>query len=444
MIKLQDNKAQAAVELAVFGAVLIYIIGSIVRTAVSNSYTQDYNFQAFRLALLTSWQTSTPNPYNPNISHNNATVLFVQDRLSPDPGKYGDVDRNPYIAQGSGTFSYELDYPLDSASAVKDNAPIMDVFINGVHFAFTTASYGSYDLKKTSCGSGGPYSPPQTQAQCLQNQCLRNNREWKGGYKLFYTMDPNGSPANGIPTFPPTCNSDLTKDTDGGICDDKDVFDLGRNGQDIVPSSLRKSISWAWAATPAASTSSIGLNTDSNEFPSYDVDGRLKEVTIFGFNGSSVQFEDFQGGDIDATWDLTSCKPKPGLLNSSEIYTFTSNAGASGPSQGPTYLQIKEGNLYNPGNGHYVRSMDSHDNVDVVQREIQLSNNNGEWCKIGGKANGIPNPVEACSNNCFSADTITKTCLDTNTNIIFVRSRLQNVTGHAWLTDIAGQMKVQQ
>ena len=108
MLKLKNKKAQAAVELAVFGAILIFLLGAIVRSAMSNSYLQNQNFKAMRIAMLASWNGSKAQ----NTARNNASVLFIEDRLSPDFNKYGVLDRNPLIANGSGTFTYMLLYPL--------------------------------------------------------------------------------------------------------------------------------------------------------------------------------------------------------------------------------------------------------------------------------------------------------------------------------------------
>jgi hypothetical protein len=60
MFRTDHKKAQAAVELAVFGAILIFVLGTIVRSAVGNSFTQNQNFKAMRMAMLASWQGSGP------------------------------------------------------------------------------------------------------------------------------------------------------------------------------------------------------------------------------------------------------------------------------------------------------------------------------------------------------------------------------------------------
>jgi len=575
MLKKDNKIAQAAIELAVFGAILIFILGTIVRTAVGNGYAQNENFKAMRMALLASWNSSKAA----NMSRTSASILFVEDRLSPDLNKYGSLDRSPNISQGSGTFSFEEMYPL-SQTEVASNLPIMDIYINGQHFPFTTAAYvANRTITRPSCPSGGPYPPltdggTLTQAQCLQNQCLRNEREWAGGivnasqfdnvipvatldsttsatltangnaifkalinagllatsgsgtgtsavvttaytqmpttfsitdpvtnqpdiltsqeigqiqsilsaaqypYKLFYTNEVNGTPQ--FVTTPPTsCVSNMT--TSDALCSSLTVLDANGNSytnsngdmqydllrlgnytfalgtdssvdtQFPLGGPMRNYIAWQWAAVAATGATSIGLNASNNQYPQLDIDGRLQVVTVYSINQNAdgtptVSYEDPQGGDIDGTWNLASCGPKPGLENDAQIFTFT---------QSGTYLQILEGKLYNPETDQFVRSVNKKDTIDLIQREIQLSNNTGRFCNgssplatVGG--DGVdPNPVEVCiapssGQSCFSSlQNFSSTCFDENDNMLFVRSRLQDQRGHFWMTDATGQLQVQ-
>ncbi len=523
------KKGQAAVELAVFGAILVFILGTIVRSAVGNSYTQEHNFKAMRMAMLESWQGSDAAKGLagvPQISHNSASVLFIEDRLSPDINKYGSLERNPFIANGAGTFSYELNYPLDKGE-VSLNLPVMDVYINGQHFPFTTASYvANRPITR-------PASCNYPAGSCSQNQCLRNQREWVTDpsdstkkYKLFYTMIPSNGDSR-FSVIPPVCadpNNVKCKDKalslslplpdgSGAFNNGEMQYDLLRNGNYAAvdsqfpaapPALMRKNISWQWAATLGTvqgdttdgADPMIGLDPDNNQFPSYDIDGRLKEVTIYGISQNSdgsptVTYEDNQGGDIDSSWDTNSCGPKPGLQSDSHILTFTSicpSDGSSCPAFGrcadgsacqPTYLQVKEGKMYNPETGQEVRSVSRRSNVDLIERRIQLSNNTGRFCNGAmpqpcvancttpsncscpalADPSFVPNPVEVCVDgntcNCFMGstangptnpacgNTIAETCFDASNNLIYVRSRLQDRRGNAWMTNASGQLKVQ-
>ena len=557
-----SKKAQAAVELAVFGAILIFLLGAIVRSAVGNSYTQNQNFKAMRMAMLASWNGSKAQ----NVSRNSASILFIEDRLSPDFNKYGDLDRNPYIASGSGTFSYMLLYPLASTE-VSQNLPVMDVYINGQHFPFTTAAYVTNTMTR-------PASCPYPAGSCAQNQCLRNQREWVGGtvaqnqlesviqvplssstdaimasnasaifnalvaggeisappgatagiinltalpptfsitsstgsqvqlsqaqinsiesilqsnqsqYKLFYSMGVNQT--DQFSPSPPSCVNPNTlackdkalsstlqvTDASGNLFTNTNgemEYDLQRLGnyaavdsQFPVGGRMRNLIAWQWTATAGTSESLIGLDALNNQYPAYDIDGRLKTVTIYNITVNSgiptVTYEDYAGGDIDSTWDTNSCGSKPGLQNESQIFTFTKNAQNS--TNGGTYLQIKEGQLYNPETNQFVRSANKRDTIDIVQRTIQLSNNTGRFCSGGTPLatvanDGVtPNPVEVCvspgsGGNCFTGSNsngqiIAQTCFDENDNMLFVRSRLEDRRGHFWMTNASGQLKVQR
>jgi len=468
MLKIDQNKAQAVVELAVFGAILIYIIGTIIRTAVGNSLTQNENFKAMRLAMLESWQGSIVS----NISRNSASVIVLEDRLSPEYGKYGTLDRTPYMANGSGTFSYELLYPLTpGADNMQAQMPIMDVFINGQHFTFSTSYYVYRTLLNPDDGYQvapgyqncplGNNTPPivkQTlsKEECLHNQCLRYIREWVGGriyasqfdnvispvnvvdptctglgtakqqnlcqanlnglaifdmlaqspgalidqiggnassvgkidpayvtagtsstawsafmvryrgwfstyfpqltsppytqaqinarvaqstpaavnaqlvnikkvldsvppyaYKLFYTFVANmliPGAAEAAPVYTvnaPTCashpcqNQELSSDRcladpSATLCNNNGdlLFDLQRNnipsgqpGSSIVPSALRPYMAWEWTATAGTTAAMIGLVTSNGQFPQYDIDGRMKEVTIYSISGPNAKGE---------------------------------------------------------------------------------------------------------------------------------------------------------
>jgi hypothetical protein len=184
----------------------------------------------------------------------------------------------------------------------------------------------------------------------------------------------------------------------------------------------------------------------------------------------TVSYEDYQGGDIDSSWDSNSCGPKPGLQNESQIFTFTKkgNTCSDGtacslgttcsdgtPCPQGTYLKVLEGKLYNPETNQFVRSANRRDTIDLIQRTVQLSNNTGRFCSgntplttVAG--DGVtPNPVEVCippgaGENCFSSEqNIKSTCFDENDNMLFVRSRLEDRRGHFWMTNASGQLKVQ-
>ena len=298
---------------------------------------------------------------------------------------------------------------------------------------------------------------------------VANTEGGSGSSQNGGSSGPNGSSTQ-FSISAPTCASHPCKDkelsqTIGTLAGADLMFDLQRNNDitqtvppnPINPKNLRPYIAWQWSATAGTTPDLIGLDAANNQYPSYDIDGRLKSVTIYGISQDSsgdpiVTYEDYQGGDIDSTWDLNTCGPKPGLQSGSEIFTFTNNG---------TYMQVKEGKMYNPETGQFVRSANQRDSIDLIQRTIQLSNNTGRFCSMSsptvpcgtaGDADlGVtcvsPNPVEKCvdgtTDNCFNGSNIAMTCYDTSQNTIYVRSRLANKGGHFWQTNASGQLQVQ-
>jgi len=127
------KKAQTAMELAVFGAILIFVVGAIVRQALSAGYMQNQQLRAMRQAMTTSYRYSTGlaggGGGSGDASHQTASVLFVEDRLTAESAKYAAIDRTPYVASAAATYSRNLFLPVDAGEDY--NLPIYDIFING-------------------------------------------------------------------------------------------------------------------------------------------------------------------------------------------------------------------------------------------------------------------------------------------------------------------------
>lgn len=154
---MENKKAQTAMELAVFGAILIFVIGAIVRQALSAGTTQNQSLRAMRQAMTTSYKYSSGlmglGGDDGTASHQSANILFIEDRLTADSAKYGAIDRTPTIVSASATYSRNLFLPVDAGEDF--NLPIYDIFINGRHFPFTTANFKTINLA-VSCQSASP------------------------------------------------------------------------------------------------------------------------------------------------------------------------------------------------------------------------------------------------------------------------------------------------
>lgn len=121
-------RAQAIAEIAVFGAIVLFLIASIVHQTVSTSFVLENSLKTLRKAMAMSAK------YGRGVS-----LLVIDDRLTPAVSKYGATERQPVIASSSASFTQNLFMPVtcDNANVV----PKMDVIINGVQRTFTTAAW---------------------------------------------------------------------------------------------------------------------------------------------------------------------------------------------------------------------------------------------------------------------------------------------------------------
>jgi hypothetical protein len=228
-------------------------------------------------------------------------------------------------------------------------------------------------------------------------------------------------------------------DSSGSDADDR--FDLNRDGPFDVPATERDGFAWQWGPVDAINETDgdttgngivyCGSRDDcakSAENTEVDVDCDLKVETIMSMSPSSgslssVGVLDAQDGDMDFTWsenDINN-KPRPGLTKDVRMYTRV---------WGGTYLLIEEGKLYDPYTRQFIRTAQKNDQIDIIERVFQLSNDTGRFCPGGSPSNG----VEACD-DCFSAANISRICMDTANLLIFMRSRIVNLHGRKWITD---------
>jgi len=457
------ENAQTAIELAVFGSILIFVVGMIVRQALGTGYLQNQNLKAMRLALLTSHEYSEGlkgPPDNPDAidgvaSRNSASVLLIEDRLVAESNRYGAIDRFPQIVSGSGTHSRNLFLPVEAGEDW--NIPVLDVFVNGKHFILQIGKLISVNLTTTGwipdCGiKTVPNIPPPPDFIEIDVGC-----------SLLYTIIPNH------PENDDWCNGgDISCPSDGNL-PVEERFNLARglpgfDEANVENPELREIFSWQWGVIAAVDRE----RTDPNVVWNYDetlkteqsinllvdVDEDLKEERIMKLgdvdgNGAfkSMQVMDFQEGDIDFTRGSSDLGEDPGFNSKVQMWTFTDNPDTDDPGDN-TYLIIEQGELFSSQPGRqYVRSVQKKDSIDIIQRELVLSNDNGRFCDgpgaPAGDVDGEENPVEVCCANracCF--DPIlnwNQTCMITGdpTDIrIFIRSRLKDIHGRKWITDV--------
>jgi hypothetical protein len=483
---LFNDKAQAATELAVFGAILIFVVGGIIRSGVQSGMEQNQSLKAMRWALNQSFRGARSG----NKSRDAANLLVIEDRLSPDPGKFGSLERMPTIQFGSGTFTNNLMMPMDWEE--RQNVPVMDVFVNNQHFTFTGGRFVFYDVQLVLPGDPFDSDPkfqnkirvwdltngvkqfyPRVDYGNWMPNCLATTTPGVMiGCPIFFTI----TPANSV-NF---CSDEAT--CDNTVANFEQRFDLNMNFiyKDDPQGAQRNNIMWQWSPIRGL-VESFDIDSKNGKYPTTDIDYDRKEEAIYGVNGplpvgmtesatpppgtvrvppinysevaQRFAVYDTQKGDINSSLDDTDRYNAPpgvnmnmGIQKDVSIYTVTG---------GGTYLEIREGKAYVPDTGRFVRSATRRDQIDVVSRMLQLSNDTGRYCPNAGAPGSpgaeppptiadttLPNPVKACVNselglgNCFMPGTVNVTCFDKGTNMIFIRSQIHEQRGRKWVTQI--------
>lgn len=530
---LKDNpKAQTAMELAVFGSIIIFVLGAIIKQVIAITYQQNQQLKSMRMAMATSYQASELG----QSGRNTANIIIIEDRLGVGMDKYGAVDRVPYIHFGNATHTRNLFMSTDWNE--EGAIPRFDVYINGQFFSFTMGRFkdvpipykASYYASNTGNHEGDPTVPPEGinpifwHYPCVQLDLGRvtvNNvlpgwlinyfYEDAGSWLLYDTTDttysygcakfyklvynvPSANALSGYSYAPPNADIDRRFNLDldfSTYCSEGPAQRCSSaNGAD-VPQSLRAVFSWQWVPVYMVFTdkkakyvnyqgfeNKEGVSFNDGKNLSVDIDGDLKEEQIVAIEKDlqsyseatsiikRVQVLDFQDGDIDFSEGKKNEGPRPGFnFDDLQMWTFVKGNDPATPNTG-TFLRIESGSLYS-GSNQYVRKIRRRDQVDVIQRTFQLSNNTGRFCSTVTQSrpgrmdtvDGKNNSVEVCCNHlgccdssspvndseagtcgssvggtCFSDNLISRTCMDTNSKIIFIRSRVQDRRGQKWIT----------
>ncbi|HQP10319.1 MAG TPA: hypothetical protein PKV41_02910, partial [Candidatus Omnitrophota bacterium] len=310
----------------------------------------------------------------------------------------------------------------------------------------------------------------------VDRDCLTDN-PYIAGY------DPSVDPCQWTSADEPGCNLSASE-----------RFDLDRNGVPDVTTN-REKFAWQWflvmgvdetkdtqrAQDTADSLNSGSEDSLSSEIPillraegvvlpggeqeaknislDFDCDLKLENIVANTENESpnkvsesgillEVGVMDMQEGDIDTTYD-DSDKARGidmyGLTKDVNLYSFVKGDGPNGG----TYFQIEEGKLFD-NDRQFIRTTSKKDQVDLIERVWRLSNNTGGYCTKDippeptsnahvKEAYGLDvNPVEACAyaGGCHSGSTIHLTCMDVDNNLLFIRSRIEDLHGRKWVTDV--------
>ncbi len=479
--KQRSQFAQTATELAVFGGILIFVFGLMVRQAYMANMAQNQALRGMRMALAASYDTSLKGLP----ARNSASFLIVEDRLSPSAERFGSTTRVPFVMAGSGTHSRQMFMPMDYGMV--DELPRIDLIVNGQHFQLTIAGFGTMNLTSNNidwdpeCAFRYEYNGASNAYDILT---------WRGCQK-FYKVAANMYDPPTASTFknkfccagPTGCSGTCTQNR---CCDNSNLtaderFDLNRDPLNntpgfepvpAVPVTEREKFAWQWylvkAFVPARSRPSgggicaqdivsyevnFGETMGDSENLIVDVDRDLMEESIMlnslelytNSDGvlTKIDYLDSQLGDMDLSFDAKSRGPQPGLQPDIKVYSFTRDG---------TYLAIDDGKLYdiNQDGRQFIRNVQKKDHIELIERRIQLSHNTNRFCDTSNARIPTvdpttqlahPNPIDVCANppstSCFDQVNLDKTCFDPVTKMIYVRSRIYDLGGKKWVTPVA-------
>ena len=458
---LEDKEVgQSLIELVLFGAILMSVIGLIIQGTVSSKYFQDRNLKAAENALKMSHDDAVGRFGNRQVfcgarnkdprdgrirsyrtaagsdgsgGRNTATVLIVDDRLSIGSGKLDTTDRVPYISQGSGTASRNMHIPHDRGEC--HSIPIFDLFVNGAHFPFLTGDFMTYDAEgmivykkvqnipsssdKWQNDSDTAFDLDRDGTFDVNGALLRNVFSWQWARRLVISTSEEKSVRGQI-------NDIIQKSI--AYVNTLIVFERDEEASNERIALLRRleyvisGISEEQALQQVRllfdGSFSIGRNEDQEDYivtngTFYDVDGDLKaEQVMFNFGDGRVEVLDYQEGDVDFAFNSLDQKKKAsgdqkfvsGFLGDMNIYTEINATSMDRviPGVAPTtYFLIEEGKLFSADTKQYHRTFKGSDQVDIISRAFQLARNTGRFCDLGYNnpppwVAGVRNPVEVC------------------------------------------------
>lgn len=516
--RFRSSQGQSVIELAIFGAILIFLIASIAQQGLSSGLAQNESLQATRQALLKSYQTSrgiSQSPLGKNnarvksAARNVSTFFFIEDRLSSGVTRYGAADRQPYISMASGSLTNKLFWVADWDDLQYDT-PFFDLKINGQSFTLKLAvplvyrvryrlSDGTVTVKKIKGQTQweqwfSELAPLFKEGDSLKPDAAKKRKEIEEKLRYLLCTQMVGSeeappgdvnPSVGSPADPrmerdiaSTHNDDYTMFTVivandprfAGLGIAPPRLDLQRNG-DNSAMAYSANFKWKWDWKDANDVMRE-VDWENANFPSYDVDGDLKEETVYHIT-KYVHSEDYPAmtpdpftgnpltGPGPADWDVcdgervydvavmdytageansanveTNPKDEPGLKPDTHVYTLV---------QDGTVLEIREGKEA-VGSQQLASSFSSKRQFDIISREYQLNTNmvcDKTLCDSGyggfSEDPGVVSETVRCKNNgaggtcCAQGDNLYATCFDMDQKRLYIRSRIDDKRGRLWV-----------
>lgn len=398
---LRNFKAQSLIELMVFGSIMIFLLASIISNAVWSVVENRQKVNILKKVLKTS--------YFGGYSGMQAGVVHIEDRIAPGISRYGEVDRSAQLFSGAGVLSYWMFYTPDEDEKVK--IKYTPYIINGKQYNIPalTEETKTTDISlsngfigediETIIGSDGFVSSSEKE--------IKDRLEREGGKfcrKIF----------RGTSFFCDTC---------------LERFDLKRIG--TIPSTEEATkLSWQWLCLTPKEVYEQFKEYGENAL-SYDINGDLKieKISMIQDNEDGTYrliYKVFAGISVNP-----NCITE-GFRNQARILTY---------SDGISLTINEEASI--SGNSRHIQSRLNKKQRDIVERQYQINRE----ISISGKMNIAKNlercrtysAKQKCDANisdddgcCFEGSRVMKDCIDTSTNILYIRSIIEHEKKSFW------------
>ena len=446
------RRAQALIELAVFSAILFYLIGASATSYINNTYEQNARLQTMRRALQLSYKSSNAGLAN----RSSGSFLIFDDRLTGDVTRYGATDRQPIISAGSGYMSAQVMQTV--AFKEVQHLPVMDLSVNGQHFVLRTAGFANYYVFIPDAALSVYYAtinsvPAANEAQI--HVASMNEEDLDCATALSRPPAYARQEATRRLTFERYAYSD-TKDyfykkvtyADASCGTDtggrpRRPFDYRRTGNmnEAYPdysSGCAGGAYWAWKYDTLDNISK-SIDTGNGSFPQWDVDGDLNEETLYALEsrtcpGYSVYRAAIMAsslGDMDSTTsnlDYDNPYDRPGFRNDMRIYSSldgTSLDIAESPSKSISTTKKNQNDLVER---IYQLNKNMADPDDFISR-----NNIGVVCT--GDTDAAMIASKGTKTDCCGTLGGSQTCFDRTNKRLYIRSPISDTRGRKWITD---------
>ncbi len=401
--KFKFLKAQALIEFMVFGSIMIFLLASIIANAVGSVVENRQKVNILKRVLRDSEAGGFRGMQ--------ASFVHVEDRIASGVSRYGEIDRSPLMFSGSAILSKWLFYTPDEDE--KEKIKYTPYIINGKKYNIPalTEKGKDYSINLSSgfigediegiIGSGIGISSNETD---IKERLLRENGKF--------------------------CRK-ITRGAISFCLDCLERFDLKRIG--VSPTQQEAdNLSWQWLCIPPQEAYEQ-FKAQEEQPLFYDINGDLKieKISMIQENEDGtyrIFYKAYSGASKNPNCVSEGFRSQSRILTKGEDISLAINEDNA---------KVNSKNIRKAQSRVKKRQQDMIERQYQIDREIDISNkmniaNNLLRCATFSKKQAchvVPTEEEGC---CFAQSRSTKDCIDTSTNILYIRNFIRHDKGSFW------------